>query len=57
VVKAIGRQLTHAAYHAGQIVFLAKHFAGGSWRTLSVPRGKSQELNARVSTGTASDGR
>jgi hypothetical protein len=57
VVKAIGRQLTHAAYHAGQIVFLAKHFAGGSWQTLSVPRGKSQEFNARMSTGTASNGR
>jgi hypothetical protein len=38
VVKAIDRQVTHAAYHAGQIVFLAKHFAGGSWQTLSMPR-------------------
>jgi uncharacterized damage-inducible protein DinB len=48
VVKAIGRQLTHAAYHVGQIVFLAKHFANGSWTTLTIPRGKSQEFNAKM---------
>lgn len=42
VVKAIGRQLTHGAYHAGQIVFLAKHFAAGSWATLTIPRAKSR---------------
>lgn len=45
VVNAINRQLTHYAYHVGQIVFLSKHLAAGRWRTLSVPRGKSQELN------------
>ena len=46
VVKAINRQLTHYGYHVGQIVFLAKHFASDHWQTLSVPRGKSRELNA-----------
>jgi hypothetical protein len=46
VIKAINRQLTHYGYHVGQIVFLAKHFASDHWRTLSVPRGKSRELNA-----------
>jgi Protein of unknown function (DUF1572) len=46
VIKAINRQLTHYGYHVGQIVFLAKHFASDHWRTLSVPRGKSQEFNA-----------
>jgi hypothetical protein len=45
VVKAINRQLTHYAYHVGQIVFLSKHLAAGRWRSLSVPRGKSKELN------------
>jgi hypothetical protein len=45
VVNAINRQLTHYAYHVGQIVFLAKHLAAGRWRSLSVPRGKSAELN------------
>ena len=43
VVQAINRGISHAAYHVGQIVFLSKHFASADWRTLSVPRGKSQE--------------
>jgi hypothetical protein len=44
VLQAINRQLTHYASHIGQIVFLAKHFAGDRWRTLSIPRGKSREF-------------
>jgi hypothetical protein len=48
VVRAIGRQLTHGAYHVGQIVFLAKHFASGSWKTLTIRRGKSREFNAQA---------
>ena len=48
VVKALNRQLTHYAYHIGQIVFLAKHFAGSRWVSLSIPRGKSEEFNARM---------
>lgn len=38
VLQAILRQLTHASYHVGQIVLLAKHFRGESWETLSIPR-------------------
>ena len=38
VVQAINRQLTHYASHVGQIVLLAKHFAGPGWQTLSIPR-------------------
>jgi len=45
VMEAINRQMTHYAYHVGQIVFLAKHFAGANWRSLSIPRGKSHELD------------
>jgi hypothetical protein len=45
VIQAINRQLTHYAYHVGQIVFLAKHFAGSKWKSLSIPRGKSKEFN------------
>ncbi len=41
VLQAINRQLSHYAYHVGQIVFLAKHFAGTEWQTLSVPRRKT----------------
>ncbi|MFA6437686.1 MAG: DUF1572 family protein [Bacteriovoracaceae bacterium] len=42
VFQAINRQLTHYAAHVGQIVFLAKHFAGSNWQTLTIPRGKSK---------------
>ncbi|MDB4948472.1 MAG: hypothetical protein JWM27_1121 [Gemmatimonadetes bacterium] len=44
VVQAIDRQVTHAAYHVGQIVYLAKHFAGDAWQTLSIPRKQSQPV-------------
>ena len=43
VVAAINRQLTHYAYHVGQIVLLARHFAGPGWQWLSIPPGKSAE--------------
>ena len=45
VVQAINRQMTHYASHIGQIVLLAKHFAGDRWKTLSIPRGKSREFD------------
>src|ERR1700730_4391361 len=38
VMQAINRQVGHYAHHVGQIVFLAKHFAGANWQTLSVPK-------------------
>ena len=44
VIQAIDRQLTHQAYHTGQIVFLAKHCASDRWTTLSVPRGGTPGL-------------
>lgn len=45
VVEAIQRQLTHYAYHVGQIVYLARHYAGPAWKTLSIPRGQSEQFN------------
>lgn len=45
VLQAINRQIAHYAYHIGQIVFLAKHFRSESWKSLSIPRGKSEEFN------------
>ena len=44
VLQAVNRQLTHYAYHVGQIVFLAKHFAGSKWKSLSIPKRKSKEF-------------
>jgi hypothetical protein len=54
VMQAINRQIAHYSYHCGQIVFLAKHLKGSSWKTLSVPRNKSEEFNRRVLAGEAS---
>jgi hypothetical protein len=48
VLQAMNRQLAHYAYHVGQIVFLAKHFRSTEWKSLSVPRGKSEEFNAKM---------
>ena len=48
VIQAINRQLAHYAYHTGQIVFLAKHFRSSEWQSLSVPRNRSAEFNARI---------
>jgi hypothetical protein len=45
VVKAINRQLTHYAYHVGQIVLLAKHFRSKEWASLSIAPGGSQAFN------------
>jgi hypothetical protein len=46
VIEAINRQLAHYAYHVGQIVFLGKLIKGNQWRSLSIPKGKSQDFNA-----------
>jgi hypothetical protein len=54
VMQAVNRNLGHTAYHVGQIVYLAKHFSGSKWNTLTVPRHKSAEFNAKVASGKAS---
>lgn len=38
VLEAITRQIDHYGNHVGQIVYLAKHYAGDRWTTLSMPR-------------------
>ena len=45
IVEAINRQMTHYAYHVGQIVLLAKHFKSAEWQTLSIPKNKSADFN------------
>lgn len=47
-LQAIQRSLAHTAHHTGQIVLLAKHFAGERWSTLSIARGKSDEHNRQL---------
>ncbi len=41
LLQAINRQISHYAYHVGQLVLLAKQFRGSSWVTLSVAKGQS----------------
>jgi hypothetical protein len=48
VLQAIHRATAHYAYHIGQIVFLAKHWRGKEWKTLSIPRGKSEEFGQEM---------
>ena len=43
VLQGINRQIAHYAHHTGQIVFLAKHIRSSKWKTLSIPRGKSED--------------
>jgi hypothetical protein len=39
VMQAINRQVTHASYHVGQIVYLAKYFTGENWKSLTASHG------------------
>ena len=48
VLQAINRQIAHYACHVGQIVFLAKHLRSSEWKTLTIPRGKSEEFKTVV---------
>jgi uncharacterized protein DUF1572 len=54
VMQAINRALAHYVYHTGQIVYLAKHFAGANWNALTIPRGKSEQFFADVAAGKKS---
>ncbi len=48
VVDAVNRQLSHYAYHVGQIVFIAKMIRDEQWRSLSIARGKSRDFNKKM---------
>jgi hypothetical protein len=54
VMQAINRQVAHYANHIGQIVLLAKYFAGDRWQSLTIPRNRSGEFNRRMAAGEAS---
>ncbi len=51
VLQALLRQVAHQSQHAGQVVILARHWAGEGWETLSIPRGKSEEYTAGMREG------
>ncbi|SRR6266581_2024242 len=54
VMQAINRQAAHYSYHVGQIVYLARHFAGDKWQSLTIPKRKSSEFNIQVASGEKS---
>ncbi|WP_307311417.1 DUF1572 domain-containing protein [Neobacillus driksii] len=43
VIEAIERQMAHYAYHIGQIVYIGKQLKDSNWKSLSIPKGKSEE--------------
>lgn len=45
VMQAVNRQISHYAHHIGQLVYLARMFAGPSWKSLSIPKGESETFN------------
>lgn len=45
VIEAINRQLSHYAFHVGQIVFIGKLILGKEWQSLSIPLNKSESYN------------
>jgi hypothetical protein len=45
VIDAINRQLAHYPHHIGQILFIGKMIKGENWKSLSIPKGNSQQYN------------
>jgi hypothetical protein len=50
VIEALNRSIAHTASHVGQIVYLARHFAGPSWTSLTIPRGASANIKGAFKT-------
>jgi hypothetical protein len=51
VALATERSLARTAYHVGQIVLLARHWAGEQWTTLTIARGGSETYNRAAWSG------
>ena len=45
VPLALERSLGHSCYHIGQIVQLSRIHAGEHWKTLTIPKGGSEQFN------------
>jgi hypothetical protein len=50
VIDAINRQLAHYPYHVGQILYIGKLIKDDSWKSLSIPKGHSQQFNHSMQT-------
>ena len=44
-VDAINRQLAHYPYHIGQMVYIGRMIRNDEWKSLSIPKGASQQYN------------
>ena len=51
VLDAIIRQTAHYSYHVGQIVYLGKWIRSNEWKSLSIPRNKSDDYNRFMKKG------
>ena len=50
VYEALSRSMTHTAYHVCQIVYVARHLASGTWKSLSIPKGQSPQAGGDYKT-------
>jgi glutathionylspermidine synthase len=48
VVDALNRQLAHYPYHVGQIVYIGRMIKNEQWKSLSIPKGQSQQFNDQI---------
>ena len=55
VFEAINRQITHYAYHVGQIVYLCKLILSTDFQSLSIPKGQSEQFNRKKFDSEPSD--
>jgi hypothetical protein len=55
--EALHRLMAHAAYHVGQIVYVAKSIRGRDWKCLSIPLGASEEYNRNPTMQRPPDGK
>jgi uncharacterized damage-inducible protein DinB len=47
VLQAVHRSLTHAAYHAGQVLYVARLVKPEGWHWVTIPPGQSERFKAR----------
>jgi hypothetical protein len=48
VVLALIRACAHCNWHAAQLAMIAKHYAGDSWKYLTIPPGGSAAFNEKM---------
>ena len=47
VLQALDRALTHAAYHTGQVLYVARLVKQGGWQWITMPPGQSRQARER----------